>query len=225
MTKEYWLDRWIRDEIGFHQNMFNPYLLQYWQTLQLMPGSQVFVPLCGKTRDMIWLRNQGHSVLGVELSTLAIKGFFEENGLLANHDSGEKFDCYTTDLIQILHGDFFNLDKRGLEKISAVYDRASLVALPPETRQRYANHMLNILPPATKILLISFDYPQSEMQGPPFAVSPDEVTALYQKHAEIHLLAQVDVLDENPRFQQRGLSRLQESIFQLTLHRLNESRA
>ncbi len=224
MTKEYWLDRWIRDEIGFHQNMFNPYLLQYWQTLQLMPGSQVFVPLCGKTRDMIWLRNQGHSVLGVELSTLAIKGFFEENKLHANHDSSRKFDYYAADSVRIFHGDFFNLGKRDLRKVSAVYDRASLVALPPDTRQRYANHLLNILPPATKILLISFDYPQPEMQGPPFAVSPGEVTALYQNHAHIRLLAQVDVLDENPRFQQRGISRLQESIFLLTLHRLNESR-
>ncbi|SFK27707.1 thiopurine S-methyltransferase [Nitrosomonas aestuarii] len=222
MTKEYWMDRWKRDETGFHQHVFNPYLVQYWEMLQLTLGSQVFVPLCGKTRDMIWLRNQGHSVLGIELSTLAIKAFFEENGLSANHDSGEKFDYYAADAIQIFHGDFFNLGKCDLKKISAVYDRASLVALPPETRRHYAHHMLHILPPATKILLISFDYPQSEMQGPPFAVSPDEVIALYQNHTEIRLLTEADILNENPRFQQRGLSRLQESIFLLTLHRPNQ---
>ena len=222
MTKNYWLNRWKHDEIGFHQDMFNRHLLEYWQTLKLKAGSQIFVPLCGKTRDMAWLRNQGHSVLGVELSTLAIKAFYKENGLPANHFSGKKFDYYATDHIQILQGDFFDLDKHDVNKVNAVYDRASLVALPPGTRQRYVNHMLHILSPATQILLISFDYPQSEMQGPPFAVSPDEVVELYQNHAEIHLLAQIDILEENPRFQQRGLSRLQESIFLLILNRLTE---
>jgi len=92
-----------------------------------------------------------------------------------------------------------------------------MVALPPEMRERYVEHLVSILPPATNILLITFDYPQSEMPGPPFAVSSSEVETLYRKHAEIRLLAQMDVLAQNPRFQQRGLTRLQESIFLLTL--------
>jgi len=147
------------------------------------------------------------------LSELAIKAFFQENKLSPIHQSNSKFECYRADRIQILQGDFFNLEKKELKTVAAVYDRASLVALPPETRKQYAKHMAHILLPGTQILLIGFDYPQTEMQGPPYAVTPDEVTQLYQDHAEIHLLKQTDVLDENPRFQQRGLSRLQESVF------------
>jgi thiopurine S-methyltransferase len=91
------------------------------------------------------------------------------------------------------------------------------VALPPEMRENYAQHLASILPRGTKILLVTFDYPQHEMQGPPFAVSVNEVNTLYGKYAEIRLLAQEDVLYQNPRFKQRGVTRMQENIFLLTL--------
>lgn len=218
MKKDFWLERWERKEIGFHQDEINPYLRQYWQELHLALGSEVFVPLCGKSRDMLWLREQGHLVLGVELSALAVQAFFNENGYTQHHVSGGKFDRCEAHDIRILCGDFFDLCKDDLAKVSAVYDRASLVALPPEMRERYVRHLLGILPPATQILLITFEYPQAEMPGPPFAVTAGEVAAFYREHAEIRLLAQLDVLAQNPRFQERGLSRLQENIFLLTLH-------
>lgn len=217
MEKDFWLTRWERAEIGFHQNEVNPYLRDYWQALEEMPGGDVFVPLCGKSLDMLWLCQQGHTVLGVELSAIAVQHFFAENGLSPQHASREQFDCCEADNIRILCGDFFDLNKQDLAQVTAVYDRASLVALPPEMRERYARHLVSILSPGTQILLVTFDYPQAEMSGPPFAVSPDEVEALYRDYADIRLLAQLDVLPDNPRFQQRGLTRLQENIFLLTL--------
>jgi len=217
MEKDFWLERWEREETGFHQDDVNPYLRQYWQELKRAPGCEVFVPLCGKSRDMLWLRQQGHPVLGVELSPIAVQSFFTENGYIPHHDNNKKFDRCDADGIRILCGDFFDLSKDDLANVSAVYDRASLVALPPEMRERYASHLVSILPPATQILLITFDYPQTEMSGPPFAVSVDEVEKLYRDYAEIRLLAQLDVLAQNSRFQQRGLSSLQENIFLLTL--------
>ena len=101
--------------------------------------------------------------------------------------------------------------------MSAVYDRASLIALPPEMRERYALHLVSILPAATQILLITYEYPQAEMPGPPFAVSTKEVEALYRRHADVRLLTQMDALPQNPRLRERGVSRLQENIFLLTL--------
>ncbi|SEN19405.1 thiopurine S-methyltransferase [Nitrosospira multiformis] len=219
MKKEYWLERWRQEEIGFHQNEINPYLSRYWSELQVVSGKsgkQVFVPLCGKSCDMIWLREQNLSVLGVELSPLAVEAFFKENEYSPRHTTGEKFDQWDAGGIRLLCGDFFDLKKDHLAQVDAVYDRASLVALPPETRGAYTDHLLCILPPAIRILLITFDYPQSEMSGPPFAVSTAEVEALYGKRTDIRLLAKFNVLAENPRFQQRGISRLQESIFLLT---------
>ena len=217
MKKDFWLERWERQEIGFHQNGINPYLCQYWQELHLARDSEVFVPLCGKSSDLLWLRQQGHPVLGVELSAIAAQAFFEENGYTPHHAADGKFECYEADRIRILCGDFFDLCKGDLANAGAVYDRASLVALPPDMRERYVRHLVGTLPPATQILLITFDYPQPEMPGPPFAVSPAEVETLYRPHAEIRQLAQLDVLAQNPRFQERGLSRLQENIFHLTL--------
>ncbi len=189
MKKDFWLERWERKETGFHQDEINPYLRQYWPELHLPHGSEIFVPLCGKSRDLLWLREQGHQVLGVELSAIAVQAFFNENGYAPHHTASEKFNRYEADGIRILCGDFFDLNKGDLAKVNAVYDRASLVALPPETRECYARHLLSILPPATQTLLITFDYPQTEMSGPPFAVSAGEVEALYYEYAEIRLLA------------------------------------
>ncbi|MFZ2525491.1 MAG: thiopurine S-methyltransferase [Candidatus Ferrigenium altingense] len=218
MKKDFWLERWEREETGFHQNEINPYLRQYWQELHFSGGAEVFVPLCGKSLDMLWLRKQEHAVLGVELSPIAVQAFFRENGHAPHHVAHEKFDHCEADGIRILCGDFFDLGKDELANVRTVYDRASLIALPVEMRERYVRHLVSILPPATQMLLVTLDYPQTEMPGPPFAVSVSEVEALYREHGEIRLLAQLDVLAQNPRFQKRGLSRLQENVFLLTLN-------
>ncbi len=166
---------------------------------------------------MVWLQQQGHTVLGVELSPIAIQAFFAENHAQVKQSKHHQFDQYQADDIRILCGDFFDLSREDMAGVSAVYDRASLVALPPEMRERYANHLVNILPSGTQILLVTFDYPQYEMSGPPFAVSPDEVMSLYSSHARVRKLAEIDVLADNPRFRDRGVSRLQENVFVVTL--------
>lgn len=217
MKKDFWLERWERKEIGFHQNDINAYLLLHWPELHLASG-EVFVPLCGKSLDMLWLKEQGHSVIGVELSAIAVNSFFTENNIQPDHVSHSKFDHYVTHGIKISCGDFFDLEKADLANVNSVYDRASLVALPPEMRDRYVRHLVDILPRKTKILLITFDYPQDEMPGPPFAVSIKEVNSLFEKIAEVRLLAQHDVLAQNPRFLERGLSRIHENIFLITLN-------
>lgn len=217
MEKDFWLERWEKEEIGFHEKEVNAYLTYFWHELNLPQDSKVFVPLCGKSIDMKWLREQGHSVIGVELSGIAAQAFFKENGYTANCEKNGKFERYEANGIQIDCGDFFDLCKEDLGDVKAVYDRAAMVALPPEMRERYVQHLASILPAATHILLITFDYPQTEMPGPPFAVSPAEIEALYCKYAKIRLLSQTEVLPQNPRFKSRGLTRLQESVFLLTL--------
>ena len=217
MRKDFWLERWEQEEIGFHQDVINPHLSQYWPELHPSPDGLVFVPLCGKSHDMQWLREQNQRVLGVELSPIAAQAFFAENDYTPQHDTHEKFGRYAANDIAILCGDFFDLNKDDLADVSVVYDRASLVALPPEMREHYVSHLMSILPSKTQILLVTFDYPQSEMQGPPFSVSGSEVETLYCDHAEVRLLAQLDVLSKNQRFQERGLSQLRENIFLISL--------
>ncbi len=217
MKDDYWINRWKQGEVGFHQADINPYLRQFWQELCLEKDDEVLVPLCGKTLDMLWLQQQKHRVLGVELSAIAVQTFFKEHALSPHHATCNKFNRFNVNGISILQGDFFDLCTEDVARVNAVYDRAALIALPPEMRKRYVQHLLNILPPATQILLVTLDYRQTEMPGPPFAVSPDEVKTLYRNCAGIRALAQVDVLEQNPRFRERGLSRLQESVFLLKL--------
>jgi len=216
MKKEFWLERWERAEIGFHQDEVHPFLARYWNRLAPAPGSKVFVPLCGKSLDMVWLRQKGHPVVGVELSPLAVEAFFDELGISPATSNSAHFQQCEADGIRILCGDFFNMTQADLDGAATVYDRASLIALPPEMRQRYAQHMLDILPAGARALLITFEYEQSAMSGPPFAVTPEEVHALYGARANVELLERADVLAENERFKARGLTRLHENIFMLT---------
>jgi thiopurine S-methyltransferase len=216
MQHEFWHERWQLNQIGFHSEEINPHLQQYWPTLNIASGSRVFVPLCGKSKDVLWLLDQGYEVIGVELSPVAIQAFFDENSLSAAISQQGKFSVSEAGGLRIYCGDFFALTAHDLAGVSAVYDRASLVALPPDMRAAYATHMRQLLEPGTKTLLVAFDYPQDEMPGPPFSVQTPEVQALYDSWCGIKLLATEDILDREPRFRDRGVSRMQEHVYALT---------
>jgi thiopurine S-methyltransferase len=81
MEPDFWFERWQRGEIGWHGAEFNRHLLDYWPLLGLPAGTRTFVPLCGKSLDLLWLAGRGERVLGVELSQLAVESFFAEQGL------------------------------------------------------------------------------------------------------------------------------------------------
>ena len=173
------------------------------------------MPLCGKSRDMLWLLGQGCLVLGVEISPLAVKAFFDENDLEPQVSREGAFECWRSGELTILCGDFFDLAPEQLEGVAGVYDRASLVALPPPMRERYAGHLAAILPPAVATLLVTLDYPQREMDGPPFAVSEEEVHRLFDPRFEVAHLFTQDMLAENPQFRARGLTRFIEQVYRL----------
>lgn len=215
MDHDFWQSRWAANEIGFHQTDINPHLQSYWPGLQAAADGCVFVPLCGKSRDMLWLAAQGQAVLGVEISPIAVRDFFTENRLTPQITHGTEFVTYSSAEITLLQGDYFALSAQQLAAVSAVYDRASLIALPPDLRSRYARQMAALLRPSIPILLITLDYPQAEMSGPPFAVSSTEVGSLFAADFQITPLGGQDILAENPRFQARGLSRLHEQAYRL----------
>lgn len=216
MNRDFWQARWDEGRIGFHQDEINPHLQRYWPMLGVAPGATVFVPLCGKSRDMLWLRDRGYSVIGVEIVPRAVEDFFAENNLTATPRPYGAFTLWESEDIKILQGDFFDLSADDVAGIAAVYDRASLIALPPAMRQRYAAQLRGILPSKMSVLLVTMDYPQAEMDGPPFAVTEREIALLYQDYFKIELLCSEDILAANPRFQDQGLSRLQERIYVLT---------
>lgn len=208
MNKEFWLRRWCEGQIGFHSESVSPLLTRYWPTLELPAGQRVFVPLAGKSRDMIWLAEQGYGVLGVEISSLAVEQFIDENNLSpAVHDSPAGRH-YISGPIELICGDVFDLDAGILSGCSAVYDRAALIALPPDIRTRYANHLSRYLPAACQMLLVTVDYAQDEMEGPPFAVDKPAVDLLYGSDWRVNLLERRDILADEERFADYGVSSL-----------------
>lgn len=178
MDLEFWRERWAANQIGFHEGKPNTLLTKHFAALGLAPGARVFLPLCGKTRDIHWLLAQGFQVVGAELSALAVAQLFDELGVVPEITSAGELKRYGAPGIVVFQGDIFALDAETLGPADAVYDRAALVALPKDMRARYAAHVTAIAKAAPQ-LVITFVYDQSVMAGPPHSVDDDEVRALY----------------------------------------------
>ena len=208
-----WISRWSDNRIGFHQQKINSRLVRLWPTLGLEQGSTVFVPLCGKSLDMIWLGESGHRILGIELSEIACRDFFVENNIDFHRSASEKFEIYSGGPYTLLQGDLFDLSSSDLIDVEAIYDRASLIALPPVHREAYARHLSAILPVDTKMLLISMDYDETKMQGPPFSVPQSEVTQLFENSFDVKLVAESSGPDIVGNLAERGLDTLNEKVY------------
>ncbi|AZY48520.1 thiopurine S-methyltransferase [Bordetella avium] len=214
MDADFWLDRWREGKTGFHQDRVTPLLPKYWPRLALPTGARVLVPLAGKSLDMVWLAEQGHEVLGVELSSLAVQQFFAEQGWAPRRWESAYGQHYAANGVELICGDIFKLDDAALKDCLGVYDRAALVALPETMRRAYANHVYGQMPAGYRGLLLTLDYPQTQMEGPPFSVDEAEVQALFGEQA--HLWDRRDILEKEPKFAERGVSRLDTLVFRLS---------
>ena len=215
MHRDFWLQRWQDGQIGFHRDDVMPLLQKHWPALQLPTGSQVFVPLCGKSLDLHWLAAQGHRVLGVELSPLAVAQFFAEAGLEPVRHRSRHGEHFVAGPIEIVLGDAFGLDAELLADVQGVYDRAALIALPPEMRPRYTELHAR-LPASCQDLLITLEYPQEQKSGPPFSVDEEDVHATYARDWNIDLLERRDILAEQPGFIAEGVTRLHTAVYRMT---------
>ena len=222
-----WLQRWRDGRIGFHQATPSPLLVEFWETLGVPAGARVFVPLAGKTVDMPWLAGRGHRVFGVELAPMAVAQFFEaldprfRGDDTRNDRRGD--DRRANDLvvtqtpkgtltsagpIDLLCGDVFALDEGDLADCAAVFDRAALIALPPDLRRRYAREAYARLPSGCIGLLITLEYPPHEKQGPPFTVPESEVRDLFARDWTLDVLARRDILPCQAAFREEGVTAL-----------------
>ena len=215
MEHEFWHERWDAGQIAFHQPHPNETLTALWQQLGAPADARVLVPLCGKSLDMIWLRQQGHDVVGVELSELAIDAFFEENKLTRNAAQRGPFQSSSSQGLELLCGDFFALTPELMGPIDVVYDRGALVALPADMRPDYAAHLARLLRPGTTILLLVVEYDQNEMGGPPFAVSSQMIDDYYSANFSIEQVAHEPIAELPERFRERGLTAMANAAYVL----------
>lgn len=216
MDQDFWLQCWHSGRLGWHLEQVNPHLVQLWPEIGAPPPSHVFVPLCGKTRDLAWLADRGHAVVGVEISERGVQEFFADRGWEPEVTELGAFRRYRAAPVTVLCGDFFDLTAEALGPVAAVFDRAALIALPPNMRRRYAAHLQRLLPHRPPILVITLEYPPGRMEGPPFAVTEQEIVTLFGSEWRIRRLRDLDVLDEHPRFREKGLTALREKALLLT---------
>lgn len=213
MHEDFWQARWSHNEIGFHLDEVNPWLRKHLAVFS--SAEKLLVPLCGKSLDLHWLAEQGFAVRGVELAEKAITDFFAEQQLQPQVYQNGAFRVFQAGRIELWCGDFFALTAEQVADCDGLYDRAALIALPAPMRQRYVAHLSQILRPGCEGLLIGLEYPQAQMEGPPFAVGDAEIRALYGADWDVEGLEREDVLARNWRFLKRGLGFLEESVYRL----------
>ena len=216
MQHEFWHKKWASNQIGFHLPQVNPHLQRHWPDLNIPASARVLVPLCGKSLDLPWLAGLGHQVLGVELSEKAVEDFFTEHQLQPQISENGAFKVYRADAIELWCGDVFALTADDVAECTALYDRAALIALPPPMRERYAAQLQQILPQGLKGLLITLDYDQAQIPGPPFAVGDDEVQQLLGTGWQVQTLQVQDVLQESGKFVQAGVTRLEARVYRVS---------
>jgi thiopurine S-methyltransferase len=178
MDADFWHNKWENQQIGFHQSDGNPMLVAHFDALGLSYGASVFVPLCGKSRDIAWLMDKGCRVVAAELSEIAVQDLFAEMGITPVVTPLDDLKRYSADGITVFVGNVFCVTSDLVGSVDAVFDRAALVALPEDLRPKYAKHLVQITGAAPQ-LVITFTYDQIQMKGPPFSITEDMMTGLY----------------------------------------------
>ncbi|RMV74632.1 Thiopurine S-methyltransferase [Pseudomonas caricapapayae] len=215
MQADFWLQRWSAGQIGFHQSQVNQDLQQYWSLLKVATGARVLVPLCGKSEDMNWLIGQGCHVVGVELSRAAVEGYFSERGVQPDITAQGDFNVYSAPGIEIWCGDFFALTMRDIGHCAAFYDRAAMIALPVDMRERYVQQLEALMPQTCSGLLITLEYDQHLFEGPPFSVPYTWLQRVMSENWEVRKVGGQDALHSSPKALKAGLERMDEHVYVL----------
>ena len=212
MEPDYWIEGWQQGRKGFDQADPHRWLAEYWPALQVADDSTVFVPLCGKSVDMVWLAEQGHSIIGVEVSEIAVDEFFAMVELSPEIEEIGPLALYRAGPYELWRGDLFELPAAVFDRVDVVYDRANIVALPPDIRRRYAQVLTMQLRAEVPWFLVSFTYDQNEMDGPPHSVPLTEIDTLFGEEFEIDTLADESVIERAAAMQERGLTQMRETL-------------
>ena len=204
MTNQ-WIERWEKGHIGWHESGGNAPLKKHWRA----SGKHVLVPFCGKSRDLLWLAEQGNEVSGVELSELAARAFFDENDLKYTVNTGTlKAFCATERRITVYCGDYFALQAGPFD---AHFDRGALIALPEDRRPAYVAHTNSLLSESAAQFVITLEYDQSVADGPPFSVRADEVRRYWPK---LRRIAEKDDIENcPPKFRETELREMVEVVW------------
>jgi len=214
MGLNFWLDSWKDNKIPFHQKQINPILKQQINHLNLSKGDIVLVPLCGKSLDMLWLAELGYKVIGVELSEIAVEEFYTESNIIPTIDVYAGYKHYKSESIDIICGDFFNIDLSTIKTINAIYDRAALIALPNKLRESYIKRISEISQKGVKVLLIVIESQEKNI-GPPYQIDVNDITKLYSRDFLVDKIYQKNIENISQHIKKLGYKEIKDVVYLL----------
>ena len=137
---------------------------------------------------MLWLKEQGYNVLGIDISKEVIDIFCKEHALQYKETRQGTFIVREVDtekgFLKLMYGDIFNLKVHDVDKIGVIYDHAGFIAIPEGIRTKYAEFITSLFPKGTKMILGLIDF---RNENPPHNVGREEVNKLLSHALEVHM--------------------------------------
>lgn len=220
MSKNTWEDCWSVGKTFFHRSAYHPMLVEHIE--KLINGRSnlvIFIPLCGKSLDIKYLYDLGHTVVGVEGAKSPIEEFFGEHNL-----EFTKSDCPSVNgsvykngdnRIRIYHGDMFDFNGKDEVKFSGVWDRGSFGAINKTDRPKYVELLTSMVTEDCQYLLNTYDYNPEQFSGPPHCFTDEEMLGYWGHKWNITRIHYEDVNNDSKR--EKGVEYFNEQVHHLTL--------
>ncbi len=201
VSHEQWTQAWDKGTIGWHRDKVDAILQKY---LKQLCGDKesisILVTLCGKTLDLPWLADEGHSVVGCELAELAGKQLFEENDIpfsVTTIDDFKVFSATDSKKLKFYAGDFFKVNAALIGTFDVIWDHNAFGAVSPNDRSRYIELLSSLLVPGGKILLSNWEYDQSKRNFAPYSLNSEQIKEYFGTLFEVELLERMDHNDSH----------------------------
>lgn len=156
--KDFWSERWAKDETGWDMGSPSTPLKEYIDTLDSNENKylKILIPGCGNAYEAEYLNAKGfRNVYVIDIAEKALKEF-------VNRVPGFPKD-------HLIRDDFFEMAEKNFDLI---LEQTFFCAINPNLRTRYAEKMYELLSPKGKLVGLLFNDPNlgidPETGGPPF---------------------------------------------------------
>ncbi|OCT58017.1 probable thiopurine S-methyltransferase [Xenopus laevis] len=216
-----WRDNWEKRKIGFHEKNIHVFLSEFVEDMVNKRAQiHIFFPLCGKAVDMKWLADMGHSIVGVDVSEMGLKEFFEEQNIPYVEETlpeipGAKVFKSTSGNISLYCCNMFDLSSSIIGKFGGIWDRGAMVAINSWDRERYAKLILTLMENDCRYLLVTCVYDPKLHPGPPFYISDTARESLLGQSCNVKFLKTIDSFTDEQR--DWGLDYYNDNLYLVTL--------
>ncbi|GFR60726.1 thiopurine S-methyltransferase [Elysia marginata] len=188
----YWLRKEATAMLVKHYNKLNPE----------GKAQNMLLPLCGKSVDLDWLSSQGVPlVVGVDCLLAVLREVSVRSGQswiqTQVSESGSDFQLLerSDGKMKLYSGDMLRFSTEIAGTFDAMWERGSLIILPPTDINKYAELLKSLLNPGGRILLESIEFDKDAidpatdyMPFPPFPYFPKDIRLLFEPECTVEYL-------------------------------------